>query len=263
MKIGISQLIAADPTVEGFLRTSAEAGYECAELAMKTKGPLTPDTDDAALDGYAAVAKDLGIDICSVTMTHCTGNLLAQGPAREKSLEETRIGLRAAARLGARCVLHTLGRLSPELYYDDAYRNGVQSLRELAPQAEELGLEIGFEFVWNGFLFSPMEVARFLDEVGSPAVGFYFDPGNMAVFQYPQHWVRIVGPRIKCAHLKDWTGHALNGKWTPLLEGSVDFPCVMAELRKTGYDGPLISEVSPDLAWFADTAKTIRRIIEL
>ena len=66
-------------------------------------------------------------------------------------------------------------------------------LRKLAPVAAKLKVALAFEFVWNGFLFSPMEAARFLDEVGSDYVGFYFDPGNMAVFQFPHHWVRILG----------------------------------------------------------------------
>ena len=114
-----------------------------------------------------------------------------------------------------------------------------------------------------GFLFSPLEMKRFLDEVGSPQIGFYFDPGNMAVYQFPQHWVRITGPHIKRVHMKDWQGRALNGAWHPLLEGGVDFPAVMAELRKIGYEEPLISEVSPSLASLEDTAVAIRKIMAM
>src|SRR5205085_11547615 len=106
----------------------------------------------------------------------------------------------AAMEIG--CTLHTLGRLRADLYYDDAYRNAVDSLRQLAPAAAELGVSIAIEFVWNGFLFSPLEMRRFLDEIASPYIGFYFDPGNMAVFQFPHHWVRIVGRHIKMVHLK-------------------------------------------------------------
>lgn len=112
-------------------------------------------------------------------------------------------------------------------------------------------------------MFSPLEMAHFLDEVGSTRVGFYFDPGNMAVFQYPQHWVRILGRRIKLVHLKDWAGNALSGGWTPLLEGNVDFAAVMAELRAAGYDGPLTGEVEPHLAPLEKTADAIRRIMAL
>jgi hexulose-6-phosphate isomerase len=119
------------------------------------------------------------------------------------------------------------------------------------------------EFVWNGFLFSPLEMKHFLDEVGSDYIGFYFDPGNMAVFQYPHQWVRIVGQHIKMVHLKDWKGRALNGGWTALLEGEVDYAAMNWELRSIGYDGPMISEVPPSIASFQDTATAIRKIIQM
>jgi len=263
MQIGISQLIAADLSMEAFFHTAAEAGYEVVELSMKAKGPLTGEATDDDLAAVVNLSRQAGLPITSLTVGHCTGNLLDSGEAQERSIEQTRFGLRAAAKLGAPVILHTLGRFSADLYYDDAYRNAVDSLTKLAVTAEELGVAIAFEFVWNGFLFSPMEVRRFLDEVNSEYVGFYFDPGNMAVFQFPQHWVRIIGPHIKRVHLKDWKGRALNGEWTPLLEGEVDFRAVMSELRKTGYNGPLISEVAPSLASFADTAKTMRTIIDM
>ena len=124
-------------------------------------------------------------------------------------------------------------------------------------------MTIAVEFVWNGFLFSPVEMRRFMDEVGSDRVGFYFDPGNMAVFQFPQHWVRAIGDHLKMAHMKDWRGGAQNGDWTPLLEGEVDFAAVVRELRAIGYDGPMISETPPDMASLDATAEAIRRIIAL
>jgi hexulose-6-phosphate isomerase len=263
MQIGISQLIATNLTNEQFFMAARDNGYEVVELSMRQQGPLTGQTSAAELDAIAGLSHSLGIPIASLTLNHWTGNLLAAGAEQDQAVEQTAAGLEAAARLGAPVALHTLGRFSSDLYYDDAYRNAVVGLKRLAPVAAQLKVAIAFEFVWNGFLFSPMEVARFLDEVGSDSVGFYFDPGNMAVFQFPHHWVRILGRRIKRVHLKDWKGNALNGNWTPLLQGAVEFPKVMAELRAAGYDGPLISEVPESLAPLADTAAAIRKIIAL
>lgn len=263
MQIGISQLVAANLSMEEFFGTAANAGYEVVELSMKALGPLTGAASDADLTAIVELSREHSLPITSLTVNHCTGNLLDSGEAQQRSIAETEFGLQAAAKLGAPVILHTLGRFSADLYYDDAYRNAVDSLKKLAVTAEKLDVAIAFEFVWNGFLFSPMEVRRFLDEVGSDHVGFYFDPGNMAVFQFPQHWVRIIGSHIKRVHLKDWKGRALNGEWTPLLEGEVDFKAVMCELRKAGYAGPLISEVAPSLASFEDTAKTMRKIVAM
>src|SRR5262249_44966376 len=162
---------------------------------------------------------------------HLSAWPIDRGAARQRAVEEIRSALRLAQGLGAGSVLLTLGWLRPDLFYDEAYFNGVQSLRELAFRAGAFKGDIAVEFGWNGFLFSRREMKRFLDDVGSPRVGFYFDPGNMAVFQFPQHWVRILGKHIKLVHFKDWKGNALAGGWTALLEGDVDFSAVMRELR--------------------------------
>ena len=186
------------------------------------------------------------------------GNLLADGKAQADGVAEATHGLECAAKLGAKVCLHTLGRLSPELYYEDAYNNAIKALKKLVPTAEKLGVAFAVEFVWNGFLFSPLEMRNFLDSVGSPLIGFYFDPGNMAVFQFPstgyEHWASASA----CpSRLERQRAHR---QWTALLEGEVNFPVVMKELRAAGYKGPLVSEVAQNLASFADTAKTMRKI---
>lgn len=263
MKVGISHLIAGNKPLKDFFKESADAGYEVVELCIRREGELTIDTSMESLRDIKKSASDLGLSIDSVTHSHCTGNLLASGDTQQRSIEETKKGLEISAELGAYCTLHTLGGLSPDLYYDDAYENGVKSLKAIAPLAEKLNVALAVEFVWNGFLFSPLEMRNFLQEVNSDAVGFYFDPGNMAVFQYPQHWVRIVGPYIKMAHMKDWKGNALNGGWPALLEGNVDFQTVMHELFACGYNGPLISEVPANDAPIGVTAESIRKIIQM
>lgn len=266
MKIGISQLVLPNLSLEEFFAKSAAAGYEVVELCMKRTGELTPETDAAGLRRIADLACARGLAIVSMCHSHCTGNLLDSGEAQRRSIDETVAGLRAAAALGARCTLHTLGRPGPDLYYDDAYRNGVASLREIARTAEALDVCVAVEFVWNGFLFSPLEMDRFLRECCSPQIGFYFDPGNMAVFHFPHHWARILGPRIRMMHAKDWTGSALkDGGWPALLKGSgrVDWPAILRELRAAGYTGPIISEVGPGTASLEETAESIRKIIAM
>jgi len=261
MQVGISQLIAGDLSLVAFLQQAAQAGYEVAEVCMRRQGDLTPDSTPEQLAQIVEAAAANDVALVSMTHSHCTGNLLDSGAAQQTSIRETELGLRAAAAMGIGCTLHTLGSLRSDLYYDDAYRNGIRSLQQIAETAEQLRVKLAIEFVWNGFLFSPLEMKHFLDEVGSPYIGFYFDPGNMAVFQYPHHWVRIVGDHIKMVHLKDWRGRALNGSWPALLAGEVDYGSMNRELRAIGYDGPMISEVPPTVASFATTAAAIRQII--
>ncbi len=262
MNISLSQLITGTMPVPELLEQAKKDGYDEVELSLRPAddAPLNYQTSDAELKEYRNLAAQIKTPITSMTIAAKSGNLLDSGQPQDDGIAETVHGLECAAKLGAKVCLHTLGRLSPELYYEDAYNNAIAALKKLLPTAEKLQVGFAVEFVWNGFLFSPLEMRNFLDSVGSPLIGFYFDPGNMAVFQYPQHWVRALGKRILHVHLKDWKGNALNGQWTALLQGKVNFPVVMRELRSSGYQGPLVSEVAPNLASFADTAKSMRKI---
>lgn len=264
MQVGISQIIMSKTPVGEFLTQSASAGYEVVELLMSKDGDLTLQSGDADFKRITTQANDAGVKLVSMCQSQCTGNLLDSGEAQKISIEQTRRGLHAAAALGIDCTLHTLGRLNANLYYDDAWRNAIDSLKQIAKTCDETGVDLAVEFVWNGFLFSPLEMKRLLDEVGHPRIGFYFDPGNMAVFQFPHHWVRILGRHIKRVHLKDWKGNALNGGWPALLDGAVDFATMNRELRSAAsYDGPMISEVPPNVAPIDATARAIRKIIAM
>jgi len=160
-------------------------------------------------------------------------------------------------------MLVVLGSLPSELYYHHAYANALQSMQQLAPHAEQAGVNLAIEYVWNKFLLSPMECARFCAEAGSPRVGFYFDPGNMAIFSWPHHWVRICGHVLKMVHMKDFTWSDQQYRWPALLEGDVDYVPIMQELRAIGYDRSLISEVDLDTASLEQTADAIRKIMTM
>ncbi|MGI5924680.1 MAG: sugar phosphate isomerase/epimerase [Lentisphaerae bacterium] len=267
MKIAVSQLVAtpASLPMADFLQKAKDCGYDGVELCLRPQDdvPLNYRTSDAELAAFVQQARELKLDIPSITISPGKGNLLDSGSEAQDSIDRTLWGLECANKLGAGVALHTLGRFNADLYYEDAYNNAVANLKKIAISAAKLNVTLAVEFIWNGFLFSPLEMRRFLDEVGSPFVGFYFDPGNMAVFQFPQHWVRALGKRVRHVHLKDWQGNALNGKWTPLTEGAVNFPAVMRELRDAGYTGPLVSEVPESLAPWQDTAAAMRKIAKM
>ena len=180
---------------------------------------------------------------------------------RKASMEAIERGLRVAQGVGIDTMLITPGRLGPDCHYDDAYFNALTTLRKLAPTVEEIGVNLAVEYVWNWFLTSPLEYRRFLDDVDCPQIGFYFDSGNMVIQGYPEQWVKILGRHIKKVHLKDF--RRSDYSWPPLTEGDVAFPAVMAELRRIGYDGPLLSEVAESIAPFEDTAAAIRRIMAM
>ena len=107
MEIGISQLVAPNLPMDEFLGKAKEGGYEAVELSMRPKGPITGETTAAELRAFGATARTLGLQVVSMTINHCTGNLLAGGDAARTSIAETIAGLEAAACLGAPVALHT------------------------------------------------------------------------------------------------------------------------------------------------------------
>ena len=88
--------------------------------------------------------------------------------------------------------------------YDEVYKRSQDEVSELIPFAEKHNVAIGIENVWNKFLYSPLEMARYIDEIDSPWVGAYFDVGNIVNFGFPEQAIRILGDRIKKIHVKDF-----------------------------------------------------------
>jgi L-ribulose-5-phosphate 3-epimerase len=166
------------------------------------------------------------------------------------------VGLaRAATLLGADAVLVMPGAVDnrvlapqPEIVpYGLAYPNALSVLREVAQAAgERYHVYLAAENCPSKFLISPLEFARFLDEVDSPWVGACFDTGNALSYGFPEHWIPVLGPRIGRVHLKD-NRVVTQGTVTPtpLLAGDVDWPAVRDALAALGYDGWLTAEVFP------------------
>jgi L-ribulose-5-phosphate 3-epimerase len=151
------------------------------------------------------------------------------------SLKGMETSLRNAREWGASAVLLVPAVVNAETSYKDAYTRSQKRIRELVPLAKELGVVIAIENVWNKFLLSPLEFARYLDELGSPWVKAYFDVGNIVLFGFAQDWIRALGERIVKVHLKDFNSETR--QFAPLREGSVDWPEVRAALQDIGFKG--------------------------
>ena len=167
---------------------------------------------------------------------------------RAEGLEALKQTLRDAKRYGASSVLLVPGVVSKEIAYHDAYARSQAEIRKAIPLAEELGVKIACENVWNHFLLSPLEAARYVDEFKSTAVGWHFDVGNILNYGWPEQWIRILGPRIQKFHIKEFSRKKRDseGLWkgfdVKLLEGDNDWPVVMKAVDDIGYHNWAITE---------------------
>ena len=125
----------------------------------------------------------------------------------------------------------------------------------LAPQAAAAKVAIGIENVWNRFLLSPLETARFLDEIGSPWVGMYLDVGNVVYLGYPEQWVELLAKHIKKLHMSDYRfDQAGIGAFVDLFAGDVDFPAVAKAIAAIGYDDYITLEMLPNYKQFPEVS---------
>jgi hexulose-6-phosphate isomerase len=207
-----------------------------------------------------------GLLIPSVSCGHHSRALSDASPAeRTKGVEGVKQALRDAKRYGASSILVVPGGVSKETTYADAYQRVQTELRKAVPLAEELGVKLALENVWNHFLLSPLEAARFVDEFNSPAVGWHFDVGNVIFLGWPEQWIRILGKRIQKLHIKEFSRKKMNehglraGFAVEYLEGDNDWPAVMKALDDIGYHGWGIAEP----AWRPEGVEPADRLHEI
>jgi hexulose-6-phosphate isomerase len=138
-------------------------------------------------------------------------------------------------------------RSYPPVPYEQAIDWARQATAELAKTAEDVGVELCVENVWNGLFYSPLEFRDFIDSIASPAVGIYFDAGNVLGYhQYPHHWIAILGARIRRVHVKDFQRQIGGlGGFCQLLEGDMPWKETIQALRAIGYDRTIVAEMIP------------------
>jgi len=223
----------------------------------------SPMEDLTAAEEMGKMARDAGVPIHSIVYGGWGAPFSDPDPkVIEKGLAGMETALRSAKALGAETVLLVPAIVNENVGYGEAYKRSQENIRKLLPLAEQLGIVIAVENVWNKFLLSPLEFARYVDEFESPWLKAYFDVGNVILFGYSQDWIRTLGKRIVKIHLKDFKRKGY--QWTNLLEGDVNFKQVRLALQEVGYDGFLTTELGGgDKAYLTDLSERIDRILAM
>lgn len=243
------------PVKEAFAKSKA-AGFEALELCVGLEGVLTPESSRETCREYRALAEEYSMALQTMA-SGMSWSLCPTHPdeaVRKQSIEVHKKALQRAAWLGCSAMLFVPGAViipwdssfSP-VRYDLAVERARQAVTELGQTAADLGVTLAVENVWNGLFYSPLEFASFIDSIQNPAVGIYFDAGNVLNHQqWPPHWIELLGKRISRVHLKDF--QLANGTlagFCDLLAGDMPWAESMAALRKIGYDKTLTAEMMP------------------
>lgn len=232
-----------------------DIGFDGIELAFGI-GELLSGVTQQACSALRETAADLDLPLRTLaTGAYWSQSLSDSRPeVRHASIAFTCDYLRTAQALGVATILVVPGHVAvpwdstqPVIPYAQAWELATASLQECLPLAEELGVTIAIENVWNWFLADPIAMRTFVDQFASPYLGVYFDAGNVLINGYPEHWVEILGQRIKAVHVKNFTrtdcGGGMQGFGDDLTVGDMDWPALTAALRGIDYTGPITAEV--------------------
>lgn len=203
------------------------------------------------LDEVLEAKRATGLEIPGVVLSthwHKPFNHPDEAVRREASVALDR-ALHDCKAIGGTSVLVVPAVVNASMGYADAYERSQSEIGEHVKTAVSLGVDIAFENVWNDFLLSPIEAARYVDGFESDRVGWHFDIGNIVNYGYPAQWIEILDHRIKKLDVKEFSRQKRNdeGLWkgfaVEIGEGDCGWDAVCAALKGIGYSGWAAAEV--------------------
>src|SRR5262245_20902648 len=237
------------------LQLCKDAGFDGVEVNYALEGDLSPEASEADIKNIGEMARQIGIQVSGVcsflfwpyAFTH-------QDPERrKKGVELAEQMIRAARLLGTDNLLVVPGSVyapwipdEPPVAHDVALQRATEAVKSLIPSAQRYNVSLNMENIFaNGFLHSPQEMNAFVDSFSSDRIGVHFDTGNIMQYHFPEHWIPQLGKRIKNIHLKEYSKkvHEFNlNAFRLLLDGTTDWPAVLAALDSINYRGYLTFE---------------------
>lgn len=230
------------------LEVSSKAQYDGIEINMTEEGLLSLDSTDKEILAIHKRVLDVGLEIPSLSTSLLWNYSLTSNDAktREQGKHVVKKMIEAASLLEINTILVVPGLVTAEVTYEEAYTLSQEALLELGLYAKENQVTIAIENVWNKFLLSPLEMKRFIQEIGQESIGAYFDVGNILLYGYPEQWLTLLNTYIQKVHVKDFRTSVGNfSGFTSLLQGDVNWKEVMLALANIGYNDYLTVEIPP------------------
>ena len=265
--------------LEQCLRLAKSAGFDAIELNYDLDNDLSPKSGAKEYAAIRALADKIGIQIsglCSFLFWPypLTAN---DNVKRARGFELAAKMTQAAHDLGVENLLVVPGAVNipwrtdyEPVPNDVCDKRAREAIAKLLPNAEKLKVKLNIENIFfNGYLMTPGEMIDFVDSYKSEYVKVHFDTGNIMMFQFPEHWIKMLGKRIQNVHLKEYTKKGTDYSletFRPLLDGTTNWPAVMESFEQTGYRGYLTFEYFHPYSHFPEaliyqTADSLDRLL--
>jgi len=237
-------------TLKECLELAARAGFDGIELNYDLDNDLSPQASAKELAAIRHLADQVGIEISGLCSFLFWPYPLSSNDAakRNRGIELAGMMADAAHQMGVENLLVVPGAVHipwrddhEPVPNDVCERRAKDAIGKLVGAAEKSRVSLNMENIFfNGFLMTPMEMNHFVDSFGSEAIRVHYDTGNISMFQFAEHWIPILGERIKNIHFKEFTKKGTDYSletFRPLLDGTTNWPAVMSALDDVGYHG--------------------------
>lgn len=248
-KILIGAMVYNINDIDNSFKTLHDAGLESCQLSYV---PGKMDHTVAKQVISASKKYDIKVTIVVAVPGHCVWNF-KEGPStiglvpeegREEKMKiyKEMIDFCVLAKIPA---MHSHFGFIPEDMGSSRYKSFISVMKELGQYAKERGILIYFETGQE----TPITLVRAIKDIGTGNMFINCDLANLVMYGKANSLdaVRLFGPLIKEFHAKDGLYPDPNnpyelGREVSIPEGEVDFPAVIRELKRIGFDGSLTIE---------------------
>ncbi len=241
--IGANTWIWVSPLTDERLATLAprvrDFGFDVIELPIENAGDWDPGRARELLD-------EVGLKATTAAVMTPERDLVSEdGEVIESTLQYVRAAVDMAARAGARTlagpIYSPVGKTWPMDASERAttVRRLVENLRPVADYAAERGVTLAIEPLnrfETSFMNTAEQVMEVVDRVDSSALGVLLDTFHMNIEEHdPAAAIRLCSGHL--AHF-----HACGCDRGAPGSDQIPWPKIVAALRDTGYEGPLVIE---------------------
>lgn len=249
MRVGVMADLTRDTDIEDKFREIRELGMESCQLVC---------WDRRLLDEKTALRVKDAMEKYGITVTafwcgwegpkdwnfyegQATLGLVPEA-YRFQRMQMLMEGSDFAKQLGIMDVVTHVGYM-PENPYDPRYPEVIACLKKLAAYYRANGQYFLFETGQE----TPVTLKRAIQDIGAENVGINLDPANLIMYgkANPVDALEVFGEYVRGVHGKDGcyptNGREL-GAEVPLGQGKVNYPALIRELKRCGYDGDITIE---------------------
>ena len=244
LRLGIVTGVSPDP--DAAIKRVHDLGFPTCQVSARDTSDAAAAALRKALDHYgveatSAIAGGPGPEIYDFYRGPQTIGLVPRG-TREARIARMKEVSDFAKKAGVPAVQSHCGFI-PEDPNEPLYSEAVAAIRTVASYCKQNGQTFRCETGQE----TPITLVRAIRDVGLDNVGVNFDVANLILYgkANPADAADILGPYVLGVHAKDGLyptdPHKL-GEEVAIGSGKVDFPVIIAKLKKVGYRNPLTIE---------------------